>query len=268
MQRKILSGLVGVAMLGATASANAFLFSAAADLNGVGMDVNGLDGNMATPFTFTMDLSTPGFGNGVISIGLAGQTTGTVTANNVALSTKGYLGLDNPATSGVDLVRNYDETAFYGWVKTTVIDSKVNGVAAPIPTFLSDTTPGTVTGSLLIDYDGYFNDFPLLGISGYGAGQLSIGYAFAAGAGPVTDILTLTIRDVSVSGWGGFEAALKNLDGLDGNLNNRLQAIAYAGDSSTGAGSFTLTSTVPEPASLALLGIGIAGLGFMRRRKA
>ena len=32
-------------------------------------------------------------------------------------------------------------------------------------------------------------------------------------------------------------------------------------------GNFSITS-VPEPASLALLGIGIAGLGFMRRRKA
>lgn len=267
MKRKILSGLVGVAMLGATASANAFLFSAAADLNGAGLDVNALDGNMATPFTFSMDLSTP-FGNSTVSTGLAGQTTGTVTANNVTLSTKGQLALDNPGTAPVDFVRTYDETAFYGWVKTTVLDSKVNGVAAPIPASLSDTTPNLVTGSLLIDYDGQFNDFPLLGISGYGAGQLSIDYSFVPVAGPFTDILTLTVRDVSVSGWGGFEAALKALDGLDGNLNNRLQAVAYAGASNYSTGNFTLTSTVPEPASLALLGIGIAGLGFMRRRKA
>ncbi|MBU1665826.1 MAG: PEP-CTERM sorting domain-containing protein [Gammaproteobacteria bacterium] len=222
---------------------------------------------MATPFTFAMDLSTL-YGNSTVSTGLAGQTAGSVTASNVILSTNGQLALDNPLTSGIDFLRTYDEVAFYGWVKTTVVDSKVNGVAAPIPTSLSDTTPDVVTGSLLIDYDGYFNDFPLLGISGYGAGQLSIGYSFVPVAGSFTDILQLTVRDVSVSGWGGFEAALKALDGLDGNVNNRLQAVAYAGASDYSTGNFTLTSAVPEPASLALLGIGIAGLGFMRRRKA
>jgi len=35
-----------------------------------------------------------------------------------------------------------------------------------------------------------------------------------------------------------------------------------------GTNSYNGRCTIPEPASLALLGIGIAGLGFMRRRKA
>lgn len=262
----VVSGMV-LGMGGFTQAHALILNTFNLDLNGAAMNISGLD---STPgFTVTLDLSTP-FGNSSINtIGaLTSMAVGDSTTTN-SLVVNGAIGLDNSLTPGLEFERNYtNRTVFSGTITSTL-----NSLTGVIPATL-DSSSASFSGSITDVYSGTFSDFPLLGITGSGAGSVTVAFAFDDS----TDVLTLNITETTISG-PNLEAALLALE--DALLppgvprNGRISASVYAGDSIsvsnqgviTSNGNFVITERVPEPVSLALIGLGVLGMGAVRRRR-
>ncbi len=273
MNRKIMSGLLGVAMLGGAASANAFLVPVQGHTVNAQFDVTNIDGAAGFNQTLTLgagdSVSFSGFG------GLAGMTAGdsvyahTVSANGVFAYD--YNGV--PGFQAVDIYGLLNQIVFSGDVTTLI-------TGGTIPASITSASTG-LSGSFQSTYNGTFQ--PLPGAQGAAvsaalqagsnvSGVLTVGWSVTSG------VLSMVLTDSALSaGWGGYEGVFSLLDAA-GNNDDQINGKLYMaqtvnmvpspiGPVPNFVGNFQI-SAVPEPASLALLGIGIAGLGFMRRRKA
>lgn len=125
--------------------------------------------------------------------------------------------------------------------------------------FNAQTANGTLVIGGTIASLGFNSGTLLTGILTSTAGDQT----FGAGAGDPLEFLFNVTGGDAASIFGGNAGVILSQSGYSGSFNTSFSSGPFQALSDT----FAFQATVPEPATIALLGLGLAGFGFARRKR-